>query len=268
LNKPLTVGINGCQGIGKTTLVSNLAKLLEPLKTVYFSLDDIYLPMLNQKELSESHPSNPLLAYRGNAGTHSVDLAFKTLDSLISTHQRYFEEVQEGQNQGESLKSVKLPRYDKSAFQGKGDRVPEELWPEVSPPYDIILFEGWMLGFVHEPNPENLHDPHLKILNEFLKSYEPLYSYFSAFIQLKTQDLNTIYDWRLQAEKEMKKIKGEEAGMTDNQVRDFVDRFMPGYRQYLGGMPTRLRELNSNLIGNYLTVTVNPKREIVLVEQS
>jgi D-glycerate 3-kinase len=38
-------------------------------------------------------------------------------------------------------------RYDKSAFQGKGDRADESTWPSVEGPLDLVLFEGWMLGF-------------------------------------------------------------------------------------------------------------------------
>jgi len=40
-----------------------------------------------------------------------------------------------------------VPRYDKSAFGGAGDRAPEDTWPAVAGPLDVVLFEGWMLGF-------------------------------------------------------------------------------------------------------------------------
>jgi D-glycerate 3-kinase len=40
-----------------------------------------------------------------------------------------------------------VPRYDKSAFGGQGDTAGKENWPVVTGPLDIILFEGWMLGF-------------------------------------------------------------------------------------------------------------------------
>ena len=42
---------------------------------------------------------------------------------------------------------VALPRYDKSQHGGRGDRAPHGSWPRVQGPIDIILFEGWMLGF-------------------------------------------------------------------------------------------------------------------------
>lgn len=37
------------------------------------------------------------------------------------------------------------PRYDKSAFQGQGDRADPATWPAVEGPVDVVLFEGWML---------------------------------------------------------------------------------------------------------------------------
>ena len=42
---------------------------------------------------------------------------------------------------------VAVPRYDKAAHGGRGTRAPEHTWPTVKGPLDLILFEGWMLGF-------------------------------------------------------------------------------------------------------------------------
>jgi len=45
---------------------------------------------------------------------------------------------------------VSIPTYDKSAFSGKGDRVDYEKEPwrkRESGPVDLIIVEGWMLGF-------------------------------------------------------------------------------------------------------------------------
>ena len=40
-----------------------------------------------------------------------------------------------------------MPRYNKAAHEGRGTRAPEDTWPRVKGPLDLILFEGWMLGF-------------------------------------------------------------------------------------------------------------------------
>lgn len=42
---------------------------------------------------------------------------------------------------------VAIPRYDKSQQGGRGDRAPKEAWPVKRGPLDVVLFEGWMLGF-------------------------------------------------------------------------------------------------------------------------
>lgn len=38
-------------------------------------------------------------------------------------------------------------RYDKSAFQGRGDRADPSTWPVVEGPLELVFFEGWMSGF-------------------------------------------------------------------------------------------------------------------------
>lgn len=41
--------------------------------------------------------------------------------------------------------------YDKSQFNGQGDRAPEDTWAEVNRPGDeaieVVVFEGWSVGF-------------------------------------------------------------------------------------------------------------------------
>ena len=44
-----------------------------------------------------------------------------------------------------------IPQYDKSAFSGQGDRVPESQWTTVNANDEkkvkVIIFEGWCVGF-------------------------------------------------------------------------------------------------------------------------
>lgn len=76
---------------------------------------------------------NKLLQVRGNAGTHDLQLGEDTLQAL--------------QGAASADAEVAVPRYDKSAYKGCGDRAPRSSWPRVQGPIDVILFEGWMLGF-------------------------------------------------------------------------------------------------------------------------
>ena len=83
---------------------------------------------------TQENPDNFLLGVRGNALTHDLRLGQETLAALKT--------LGRGSNE-----EVKVPRYDKSANEGKGDRAGEDQWPIIKAPVDVVLFEGWMLGF-------------------------------------------------------------------------------------------------------------------------
>lgn len=69
--RPFFVGLNGVQGVGKTTLVRALAQTLqerEGLATLVVSIDDFYLTHADQLALAAAHPDNALVQYRGEPG--------------------------------------------------------------------------------------------------------------------------------------------------------------------------------------------------------
>lgn len=69
--KPFIIGLNGVQGVGKTTLVRALASTLrdqEGLHTLVVSIDDFYLRHEDQRALAASHPDNLLVSCRGEPG--------------------------------------------------------------------------------------------------------------------------------------------------------------------------------------------------------
>lgn len=70
--RPLVVGLNGMQGVGKTTLVASLAESLNRngIITVVFSIDDFYLTHEEQIKLAEENPDNALFQHRGQPGKH------------------------------------------------------------------------------------------------------------------------------------------------------------------------------------------------------
>lgn len=97
------------------------------------SIDDLYLRHEDQLQLAASHQSNPLVQHRGEPGTHDLNLA-RAVFKALSDHEQ-----------------VKIPCYDKSAFNGKGDRFLESTWQEVNSPgarsVEAVVFEGWCVGF-------------------------------------------------------------------------------------------------------------------------
>nr|GEU34169.1 D-glycerate 3-kinase, chloroplastic [Tanacetum cinerariifolium] len=218
---PLVIGFSAPQGCGKTTLVFALDYLFKTSgrKSATISIDDFYLTHDDQVKLRESNPGNALLEFRGNAGSHDLSLSVETLTSLEKL-------TKEGMK-------MKLPRYDKSAYNGRGDRADPSTWPEVEGPLTVVLFEGWMLGFKPAPaEAVKAVDPQLEIVNKNLETYYDAWDKFvKSWIIIKIKDPSCVYDWRLQAEIAMREAGN--SGMTDEEVRDFVSRYLPAYNAYL-----------------------------------
>ncbi|QUC19997.1 uncharacterized protein UV8b_04238 [Ustilaginoidea virens] len=236
--RPLIVGLNGMQGVGKTTLVASLALALEgkSIKTLVFSLDDLYLTRQDQVEFASANAGNALVQHRGEPGTHDVDLARSIFASLV-----------EGQ-------PTSIPRFDKALFQGHGDRLPREQWRRLNQPGDepteVIIFEGWSVGF-RPISAESLEAKweapsrtlrkhnleHLLFVNERLAEYDGITEYFDVFIHLDSEDADSVYAWRQEQEHSLRAARGDpDAGMTPEQVTRFVDGYYPAYELYTEGV--------------------------------
>jgi D-glycerate 3-kinase len=143
---------------------------------------------------------------RGLPGTHDVNLVIKVLNDL--KHRR----------------TTRIPQFDKLLCNGKGDRL--ETYREVDgSQLDVVIIEGWFLGFPHLPSITDR-------INTQLKDYEQIYEYFDAFIQLKCPDYRLAYRWRQEQETQSSNAENRQ-GMNEDQVRKFVDKFIPCYEKYL-----------------------------------
>lgn len=212
-HRPFILGFCCPQGGGKTTMTTFIETLLRSMgKNVQIaSLDDFYVTNDEQNSIAEEYSDNRLMQYRGMPGTHDVKLLTQTLDRLRSS------------------KPVSIPRYDKSAFAGRGDRAPRDDWKHISEKADVVLLEGWCLGF--EPvHIDNLIDEDLEIVNDALAEFVKVYSRLDGLFLIEIANMEWVYEWRLQAERGAR--AAGKNGLTDEQVIDFVDRFMPAYKQY------------------------------------
>ena len=220
--RPWVLGIQGPQGCGKSTLASSLVDSLADLgvRAVTISIDDFYLTHAEQTALGLRHPGNPTMLYRGYPGTHDIDLGVRTLDALASLR---------------AGDEMVVPRYDKSAYEGRGDRAPREAWRRVVGPIDAIVFEGWMLGF--SPVSDSEIEPVLRVPNGYLGAYDAWTSRLDALLHLDVASLETIVRWRVLAE-QVRRASGQ-AALTEEETRDYIERFLPAYRAYVPALKVR-----------------------------
>jgi D-glycerate 3-kinase len=117
-----------------TALETTLRSPPYNLPTLTLSIDDLYLPRSAQVELAASHPHNPLIQHRGEPSTHDMTLGLELFRALKS-----------------KANNIRIPSYDKSLHDGKGDRLPETAWRVINSsgeePVEVVIFEGWCVGF-------------------------------------------------------------------------------------------------------------------------
>ena len=213
LNRTLVQGILGCQGTGKSTLCIILKLILNYLgfSVANLSIDDLYLTHAQRQEL---RLQDPRLIWRGPPGTHDVELGLQTIEQCL---------------RGDGKSDILMPRFDKSAYNGSGDRTK----PEAIKKPDILLFEGWFVGvqpitedsFNNCPSPiVTPEDKQFAIdNNQRLKAYLPLWDKLDGLIILYPEDYRLSQQWRKDAER--KTISTGKAGMSDEEIDRFVEYF-------------------------------------------
>lgn len=265
---PYVIAVSGVQGSGKSTITKQLQDLLiaRGYKTAQFSLDDLYLTYEDQLALSDS--GNSLWGSRGQFGTHDMELAHSVFRDLLH-------------HNDEAGRHVQVPVYDKSRFSGRGDRAPKETWPHVTVPIDVLIFEGWGVGFqplglselksrvmLLRQNKESQvarhSDADLSAINHALQDYCEAFmgpNHFDAMVLLQAQETDYVYRWRLQQEHALWAAKG--TGMTDKQVKAFVDRYYPSYELYL---PDAINGIfGHDKQGHQINLIMNEERKLVKV---
>ncbi|MEO7247496.1 MAG: kinase [Novosphingobium sp.] len=220
------LGICGAQGSGKTTLAAEMAKQLEAdsVATAQLSVDDLYLTRAERLRLaSEVHP---LFATRGVPGTHDVALGMQVLDAL------------------ERGEAAPLPRFDKA----QDDRETPENWPNAPANCRVLLFEGWCLGAVPQPEAEltepvnaleAIEDPdavwrhHANVC--LAGDYQLLFDRIDALVMLAAPSFSVVSQWRLQQEQGLMPGGGvmDEAGIRHfiqfyQRLTEWMLREMPG----------------------------------------
>ena len=220
---PFFVGVNGCQGSGKSTLCDFLKFYLEAHhhKVVVMSLDDFYLSQPARATLAEQ--VHPLLATRGVPGTHDTDLAQQVIRAL-----------QQGND-------VALPRFNKAT----DNPYPTEQWPVINNGADIVLMEGWCWGVPPQPEAalaepvnqlEQNDDPDgvwRRYVNQQLAgTYQQLFAEMQYWVMLKGPSFDHVYQWRCEQEHKLLARLAREGvpdarqqGMSDAQISRFIQHY-------------------------------------------
>jgi D-glycerate 3-kinase len=228
LARPLCVGVAAPQGAGKSTLCATLEQRLAAagLRAATLSIDDVYLTRAEQLTLAARHPSNPYLAVRGYPGTHDVALGVATVDRLLA--------LREGER-------LLVPRYDKGAHGGAGERAPSEAWSTAEGPLDVVFFEGWMLAFEPAPPSAVLDDPNLARCNDLLRGYAPWRARVDRWVLFEGEAVDDVVAWRVDAERTRRTREGR--GMGDDEAAAYIARFLPAYRLWAPPVRERLGNL-------------------------
>ncbi len=236
LGRPMIVGLCGSQGSGKSTFALFLAALLETpgLNTAVLSLDDLYLPSAERRELADRR--HPLLATRGPPGTHDVALGLRTLQALTAG--------------GGGL--APLPRFDKA----KDTRADPAAWPKAPTPVDVVLFEGWFVGARPQPEgeltaPVNALEREEDIdgawrgeVNRALAGpYQKLFERLDLLVLLQAPGFEHVQAWRTLQERKLALRLAAEGGrgavMDEAAIARFIMHYERLTRWILHEMPDR-----------------------------
>jgi D-glycerate 3-kinase len=232
-NKPFVVGINGCQGSGKSTLTSFIETFLTSVhnkRVVSLSIDDFYLDQSGRSALAIK--VHPLLKTRGVPGTHDINLALSTLKQL-----------------DKGLRTA-LPRFNKAT----DNPFPQAQWPVVDDMPDFVILEGWCVGVpaqasTHVKQPinhlEEVEDPlgiwRSYVNTELAGQYQTLFNRIDYSVMLKAPSFDCVYQWRLEQEHKLAaSANGKGAGiMSDEEVANFVQHYQRITEHALDCLPSK-----------------------------
>jgi D-glycerate 3-kinase len=237
----VVVGLCGAQGSGKSTAAIALCAILghEGLPAVALSIDDFYLPHAERVALARH--VHPLLVTRGVPGTHDVELALATIESLAGSE------------------PTLLPAFDKAT----DDRRPRRQWREIAGPVRVVILEGWCVGarpqsaaqlavpvnaLERDEDPDGRWRNHVNAALE--RQYPALFNRLSPLVLLAAPSFEVVQAWRSEQEHKLRARLAREGGdasrlMDDAQIARFISHYERVTRHILAEMPQRADHLIS-----------------------
>jgi D-glycerate 3-kinase len=247
----VVVGLCGAQGSGKSTAAAALVEILQQddLPAVALSIDDFYLPRAERMALAQS--VHPLLITRGVPGTHDVELAQATIDSLAEDE------------------PTLLPGFDKAT----DDRRPRSQWRTAQGPLRVVILEGWCVGALPQTSAELAvpvnalerdEDPDGRwrgyVNAALVGRYRSLFDRLSPLVLLAAPSFEVVRRWRGEQEQRLRERLQREGGDASRVMDDVaIGRFIAHYervtRHILAEMPLRadhLIQLDAQRTAQYL----------------
>ncbi len=224
-NKPLILGLNGCQGSGKSTLSDFLKDYLSQmheLEVIALSLDDFYYSQEKRNQLAEQ--VHPLLKTRGVPGTHDTEMLNHVLESLKN-----------------NALPIKIPRFNKAT----DNPIPSNEWKTQIKSVDIVIMEGWCWGVTAQNENalitpindlEAQEDPSGKwrgFVNTSLSTqYQRLYEYMDFWIMLRAPSFNSVLGWRQEQERKLiASLQGQVSAAKGTMSPAEIERFIAHYQR-------------------------------------
>lgn len=231
-NKPFFVGINGCQGSGKSTLSEFMRHYLSAkyqIKVAVLSLDDFYYDQNQRQRLSQQ--IHPLLQTRGVPGTHDTKLMAQVLKQL-----------QQGL-------STALPKFNKATDNPEA----QQQWQTSEAELDLVIIEGWCWGTpaqqkteleqavnALEANQDQQATWRTFVNEQLTQEYIKLYEYCDFWLMLKAPNFACVSQWRKEQEhKLIEKLgnKPHEGLMSDSQIDHFIQHYQRLTQHTLTALP-------------------------------
>jgi len=235
--KPFFIGLNGCQGSGKSTLSDFLKSYLTQIQkssVVTLSIDDFYYSQAQREALATK--IHPLLKTRGVPGTHDTKMLKQVINSL----------------QGNQF-PISIPRFNKAT----DNPFPVGQRQIVEKPIDVVIVEGWCWGVTAQATEElneavnELEETEdnsgqwRRYVNTHLETdYEPLYDYMNFWVMLKAPSFENVLSWRQEQERKLidalktisPRLKGP---MQPHEIARFIAHYQRLTEQGLRTLPRR-----------------------------
>lgn len=220
------IGLQGCQGIGKTVLTTLIKLFLRSIgyKVTGFSLDNFYKSNDERLEMAKTYEGNPFYQIpRGLPGTHDYEKLFDVLKKTKN---------------GEPFE---IPDFDKSLYNGRGDITGNVT--QVHEQQDFVILEGWFVNMPYvEPSEfqsimkqneyvsnvfEEL-DPkyeHFGVVMDYIKQYQKVWALFDNKTFMLGKKIEWVQEWRTKQEEKLIATKG--SGMTGEEFNRYLKPHIP-----------------------------------------